>query len=239
MELYLILICSVSGYLLGSFSIARLVARIVAPKKDLEKVELPDSVTGGTFNMRFVGATTASMVLGPKVGGLIGILDILKGAIPTLIVRLIYPNQPYFLILGAAIVIGHVLPIYYKFRGGIGLSSALGVLLVLDPLGTIICVLLGMLIGMFIIKEIGLIMMGGPFLFVFWIILKTGNWLYFGLVFLINIVLIIAVIPDYRHQIQARKAGKSDLSSSMDAVPMGQMMKKMMQKMGMKTDKED
>lgn len=239
MQIGLLLICIIGGYLIGSISLSRLVTRIVSPDKNLEQVELPDNATGGTFNMRFVGATTASMIMGPRVGGLIGVLDILKGALPTLAARLIFPNQPYFLILGTSIVLGHIWPVYYKFRGGIGLSSALGVLLVLDPLGTLISVFLGMIIGMFILKEIGFILMGGPMIFVFWIAIRTGNWLYIGLTLLINLALIIAVIPDYSYQIKARKAGKSDLSTSMDAIPMGQMMKKMMNKMGVSPDKKD
>jgi acyl phosphate:glycerol-3-phosphate acyltransferase len=214
------------------------VTRIVSPGTKLDEVDLPDANTGGTFTMRFVGATTASMVLGPKIGGLIGILDILKGAIPTLVVRLIFPDQPYFFILGTAIVLGHIWPIYFGFRGGVGLSSALGVLLILDPLGTLVCILLGMFIGIFILKEIGFILMGGPMLFLFWIAFMSGDWLYIGLTLFINLALIVAVIPDYRYQIEARKAGKSDLGSSMDAFPMGQMMKKMMIKMGISPDKK-
>jgi acyl phosphate:glycerol-3-phosphate acyltransferase len=238
MQFMIILVFMVVGYFIGSLSIARLVVHFVSPDVNLEQVEAPDQTTGGTFTMRFVGATTASMVLGPKVGGLIGILDILKGAIPTLVVRLIFPDQPYFFILGTAIVLGHIWPIYFGFRGGVGLSSALGVLLILDPLGTLVCILLGMLIGMFILKEIGFILMGGPMLFLFWIAFRTGDWLYIGLTLLINFSLIIALIPDYRYQIEARKAGKSDLGSSMDGFPMGQMMKKMMIKMGISPDKK-
>jgi glycerol-3-phosphate acyltransferase PlsY len=239
MELYMILICSVSGYLLGSFSIARLVTRILAPEKDLGAVELPDRNTGGTFQLKTVGATTASMILGPKIGGLIGMLDILKGAIPALVVKLIFPDQPYFLFTGIAVVIGHVWPIYYRFRGGGGLSPALGTLLVLDPLGALVSVLMAFLIGLFLLKEISFMVMGGPILFVFWIAFRTGNWFYIISSIVLNIILFVAVIPDVAVHLRARKAGKTDLPTSMDSIPMGQMMKKMMQKMGMKTDKED
>jgi len=239
MDIYLILICSFSGYLLGSFSIARLVTRIAAPGTDLETVELPDRNTGGTFQLKTTGATTASMILGPKVGGLIGILDILKGAVPALIVRLMFPDQPYFLFTGLAVVIGHVWPIYYRFRGGGGLSPALGTLLVLDPVGTLVSVILAFLIGMFLLKEISFIVMGGPILFIFWIAIRTGNWFYIITSIVLNIILFVAVIPDVAVHLRARKAGKTDLPTSMDSIPMGQMMKKMMQKMGMKTDKED
>lgn len=238
MEIYLVIICTFAGYLLGSFSIARLVTRITAPGTDLETVELPDRNTGGTFQLKTTGATTASMILGPKIGGMIGILDILKGAIPALVVRLIFPDQPYFLLTGIAVVIGHVWPIYYRFRGGGGLSPALGTLLVLDPLGTLVSVLFAFLIGLFLLKEISFMVMGGPILFIFWIAIRTGNWFYIISCIVLNIILFVAVIPDVAVQLRARKAGKTDLTTSMDAIPMGQMMKKMMQKMGMNTDKK-
>lgn len=239
MDIYLVLICVVIGYLIGSFSIARLVTRIAAPGQDLGKVEVPDRNTGGTFQLKTVGATTASMVLGPKIGGMIGILDVLKGAIPALVVRLIFPAQPYFLFTGIAVVIGHVWPIYYRFRGGGGLSPALGTLLVLDPLGTLISVILAFLVGMFLLKEISFIVMGGPILFILWIAIRTGNWIYIISSIVLNVILFVAVIPDVAVHLRARRAGKTDLTTSMDSIPMGQMMKKMMQKMGMKTDNED
>jgi glycerol-3-phosphate acyltransferase PlsY len=239
MEINLIIICTIAGYLLGSFSIARLVTRIAAPGTNLERVELPDRNTGGTFQLKTTGATTASMILGSKIGGLIGILDILKGAIPALVVRLIFPDQPYFLLTGIAVVIGHVWPIYYRFRGGGGLSPALGTLLVLDPLGTLVSVILAFLIGLFLLKEISFMVMGGPILFIFWIAIRTGNWFYIISSIVLNIILFVAVIPDVAVHLRARKAGKTDLTTSMDSIPMGQMMKKMMEKMGMKTDKED
>ncbi len=239
MDIYLILICSILGYLIGSFSIARLVTRIAAPGQDLGSVELPDRNTGGTFQVKTVGATTASMILGPKIGGLIGILDIMKGALPALVVKLIFPDQPYFLFTGIAVVIGHVWPIFYRFRGGGGLSPALGTLLVLDPLGTLVSVLGAFLIGLFLLKEIAFMVMGGPILFIFWIAIRTGNWFYILSSIVLNLILFIAVVPDVAVHLRARKAGKTDLTTSMDAIPMGQMMKKMMQKMGMKTDKED
>ena len=235
MNIPLIIIFTLSGYLIGSISTSRIVARIVAPDTDLEKVELPDAVHGGTFNLRFVGATTASKVLGPRIGGLIGVLDILKGALPALILRLIFPSEPYFLFAGTAVVIGHIWPIYYHFRGGIGVSSILGVMLVLDPLGILLCVLAAFLIGFFIIRDPGVIFMGGPILFVFWSAFTGGGWLETGLVLVMILVLVIAMVPDYKYQIQAKKAGKS--GELLEEVPMGRMMKKMMNKVGLSADK--
>lgn len=226
------------GYLFGSISIARITTHLLQPNSKLEAVELPDAVSGGTFTLKTVGATTASMLLGPKVGAMIGMLDILKGALPALITRLVFPDQPYFLIIGIAVVVGHIWPVYYNFHGGGGLSPALGALLVLDPLGTLICVILAMLIGMFILKEIAFIVMGGPMLFIIWTALVSKNWVYILFSVVLNLLLILAVMQDMKIHFQAVKSGKTDLSSSMDSIPMGQMMKRMMTRMGLEKSKK-
>lgn len=238
MEIGVIVLCVVSGYLFGSISIPRIVTRIVAPDKDLESVELPNMSTGGTFQVNTVGATTASMILGPKIGGLIGVLDILKGAIPTLVLRLVFPDDPFFLFIGAAVVVGHIWPVFFHFRGGGGLSPALGTMLVLDPIGILVSVLISFVIGMFILREIKMIVLGGPIIFIFWIAIRTGNWVYILFSIFINLVMILAIIPDIRVNLKARKEGKLDISNTMDIIPMGQMMKKMMGKFGISTDKK-
>lgn len=239
MQVSVIIICIVGGYLLGSISTARVVTQIVSPGTKLEEVDLPDANTGGTFTLNTVGATTASVILGPRIGGLIGILDILKGAIPALIIRLVFPDQPYFLFLGTAIIIGHIWPLYYRFRGGGGLSPALGVLLVVDPLSMLISVLVAFILGIFIIREISFTVMGGPWLFIIWIAIRSGDWVYIVFSILINVILLIAVLPDIRIHLKAQKDGKTDLSSSMDTIPMGRMMKKMMDKMGLSPNKKE
>mgnify|MGYP001382439183 CR=1 FL=1 len=231
MQISIIIFCVLGGYLLGSISIPRLVTRIVAPGQDLEHIELKNYSEGGTFQLKTVGATTASMVLGPKIGGLIGLLDILKGAIPTLVIRLFFPEHPYFLFIGAAIVVGHIWPIYHAFRGGGGLSPALGTFLVLDPLGLLISVFLAFLIGMFIMKEIKVIVLGGPLLFIFWTAIRSGNWIFITYSVFINLIMVIAVIPDIRVNLKARREGKMDASSAMEEIPMGKMMKKLIDKM--------
>lgn len=234
----IILLCLVGGYLWGSISIARIVTHFIAPGKDLNQIELKHEQSGETLKVKTVGATTASVVLGPKYGGMIGILDILKGAIPALILRLVFPEQPYFLFLGTAIVIGHIFPLYFSFKGGGGLSPALGTLLVLDPLGVILCILVAFVVGMFIFKNIAFAIMGGPVLFVIWIAIRSGNWIYIIFSILINILLVIALIPDVGAYLKAKKAGKAELTGALDTIPMGQMMNKMMRRMGINLDKE-
>jgi acyl-phosphate glycerol 3-phosphate acyltransferase len=85
-----------------------------------------------------IGATNAGRVLGRKVGILVFVLDFLKGALP---VALIVPlagevEFPELLRVGAAALafLGHLFPIYLGFRGGKGVATGAGTIVVLVPL---------------------------------------------------------------------------------------------------------
>lgn len=227
------------SYLFGSISIARLMARILAPGVNLEQVSLPDRGTGGTFTLKNTGATTASILLGPRIGGLIGILDIVKGLLPCLVIHLLFPGQNLYLWVGVVTVAGHIWPIYHRFHGGGGLSPALGVFLVIDPLGVLVCVFFAMLLGLFVFKEIIVVVMGGNILLLPWVWFFSRNLAAVATILVINVLLVLAVLPDISVQLRARRLGKTDLSTSMDVIPMGQMMKKMMLRMSLKPDKRN
>ncbi|MFO7695571.1 MAG: hypothetical protein R6X16_00225, partial [Anaerolineae bacterium] len=102
----------------------------------------------------------------------------------------------------------------------------------LDPLGLLVCVLAAFLIGIFLAREIFVAVMGGTWLFVLWIGVRTGDWQVIGLCLLLNILMGLAVVPDIRAHLASQKAGNADLSMSMDTIPMGRMMKKMMERLG-------
>ncbi|MCD6107307.1 MAG: glycerol-3-phosphate acyltransferase [Caldisericaceae bacterium] len=109
------------SYLIGSFSPATVFIRIVK-KRDVR--ELGDK-NPGTFN--------TFKVLGQKWGIAVGIIDVGKGFILTLlpfIFRMPH-SQETAILAGIAVVIGHSFPIYYKFRGGMGIAPIIGVLSVI------------------------------------------------------------------------------------------------------------
>ena len=84
------------------------------------------------------GTTNAMRVLGKKAGVLTFLIDFLKGALVTLIIRRIFGGEFVPLaILGA--VIGHDFPFYMKFKGGKGVATTLGALALFNFPLTIIC----------------------------------------------------------------------------------------------------
>ncbi len=98
------------SYLLGSINFAYITARI----KGID-ISSEGSGNPGTSNvLRTLGKGSAAIVL---------FGDLFKGAIPIIF---FYQDQ-YFLVYGLAAVVGHIYPVFYKFKGGKGVATYLGV----------------------------------------------------------------------------------------------------------------
>jgi len=223
------IVIAVVSYLLGSLSFARIISRIVDPKADLGDVSLPVQNSEDKMPMLAIGANTASIKYGSKVGCTIGLLDIFKVFLPTLAVRLIYPNEPYALVAATAGFIGHCWPIYYGFKGGRGISPFYGALFAIDPLGALVVASVGMFIGMVLLKELLLAYTGGVFLTVVWFAITRGWGEYVIYTLIINVLFALALIPEIKMIRDTRqKYGKGDMRFSMSTFPMGQAMLKLM-----------
>lgn len=124
MELLYPVIATVAAYLLGSLSFAVIVSRAFG---------LSDPRTFGSKNP---GATNV-LRSGSKKAAIITLLfDALKGLLPVLAVR--YFGKPYGLedgtaaLVGLAAFLGHLWPVFFGFKGGKGVATALGVLFGVD-----------------------------------------------------------------------------------------------------------
>ncbi|MHC4069816.1 MAG: glycerol-3-phosphate 1-O-acyltransferase PlsY [Planctomycetota bacterium] len=124
------LILIIVAYLLGSVPFGVIIAR--AHGKDLRII--------GSGN---IGATNLARALGRKWAYFCFFLDVLKGILPMLVgIKLIStpPNIAelfLWLAAGIAAIIGHIFPIYLKFKGGKGVATSFGVALGLWPYYTI------------------------------------------------------------------------------------------------------
>jgi glycerol-3-phosphate acyltransferase PlsY len=80
-----------------------------------------------------IGATNVHRVLGKWAGISVSLLDVLKGLVPVLAVRLLVPDWPHVrewaFWIGMAAVIGHCFSPWLGFRGGKGVSTGFGMLL--------------------------------------------------------------------------------------------------------------
>ncbi len=127
------MVWTVVGYLCGSVPFALLIGW--ARGVDIRRV--------GSGN---VGATNTGRALGTKWGGLCLVLDVLKGITPVAFAGWmmgyvhgsLMPHQAWrWLAVAAAAMLGHVYPIWLRFRGGKGVATGLGVLLGFGPLLTV------------------------------------------------------------------------------------------------------
>jgi glycerol-3-phosphate acyltransferase PlsY len=110
------------GYLLGSIPSAYIAGRIL---KDADIRRMGDENAG---------AANAYRELSHRAGVIVGILDAAKGAAAVLIAQAAGLSQLFVLLAGLTAVIGHNWPVFLGFRGGRGVSTAIGVLLVLATL---------------------------------------------------------------------------------------------------------
>lgn len=122
-----IVLISLISYLMGNISIAR----IISAKRNQDITKLGSGNPGTTNVLRNFGF---------KVGLLNFVLDILKGFIPCLVVALIFKNTILTYVAGVSVIVGHIYPVVFKFKGGKGIATMLGVFFAIDPLLTLIVV---------------------------------------------------------------------------------------------------
>lgn len=122
----------IGAYLVGSIPIGFLLAR-------LKGVDIRKHGSGN------IGATNVWRVLGPRLGALCFALDVFKGLFPVLEAGLVnrtvqsFP-EPYvalcWLGVAASAIVGHMFPVWLKFKGGKGVATGFGALLGVWPIMT-------------------------------------------------------------------------------------------------------
>jgi glycerol-3-phosphate acyltransferase PlsY len=210
MSLGMAVLDAVLVYLVGSISFARLVTRFWAPGKDVTDFEIPVEGTKDRYKVLSIGANSVSSVLGPKAGMVVSILDILKILIPTLIFKLIFPEQPaYALIAAIAGMMGHIWPVYYQFHGGSGFSAVLGGLLVIDWLAAFLSPVAGLFFGMIVFRNMVVASLSWLWLLIPWFWWRTsGDIQYILYAVAVNLLFIIAMIPEIKMAQKYKKDGK-------------------------------
>ena len=112
----------VAGYLLGSLATAVLVSRALG---------VADPRSGGSGNP---GATNVLRLAGSRAAALTLAGDVLKGVVPVLAARAAELPPAMVALVGLAAFLGHLFPVFFGFKGGKGVATALGALLGLELL---------------------------------------------------------------------------------------------------------
>ena len=117
----------ISAYLLGSIPFGLVVAKILGG---------PDPRAAGSGN---IGAANVYRLLGRNAGAFTLAGDVLKGALPVFLARFGLTSlngwhEAAVAAVGLAAVLGHIWPLYLRFRGGKAVATSFGVVLVISPL---------------------------------------------------------------------------------------------------------
>ena len=121
LQIFIYPIVVVLSYLIGSLSAAIITCKIMG---------LPDPRTTGSNNP---GATNVLRIGGKKAAIFTLVGDLLKGLIPVVIVKFAFPTEPLLIALTAlAAFLGHLFPVFFQFKGGKGVATALGCIIGLN-----------------------------------------------------------------------------------------------------------
>lgn len=126
------LACLLGSYLVGAIPFGLLLSR-------------SSGIDIRTQGSRNIGATNVARLLGKKMGALTLVGDLLKGLLPMLVTGQLlaaYPRRDLVIALcGAATVLGHMFPVYLRFKGGKGVATGLGTFFYLAPVAALGCLL--------------------------------------------------------------------------------------------------
>ena len=171
------------AYLLGSIPTALWVGQVFY-KKDIRQ-----------FGSGNLGATNTFRVLGKKAGTIVLLFDIFKGVAAVLIAdRIGVPFEP--ILIGVVSVIGHMYPIFAKFKGGKAVATSAGVLLGYAPFVFFIALLIfiGLLKTTKMVSLSSMVIAVIVFLISLYELIRNGNWEFFV------IITCMASFIIYRHR---------------------------------------
>ncbi|MQF99296.1 MAG: glycerol-3-phosphate 1-O-acyltransferase PlsY [SAR202 cluster bacterium] len=129
-QIILIAVC----YLIGAIPVGFLIVRLT------RSVDIRDYGSGN------IGMTNVLRTTGLKTGIIVLGLDTFKGVIPVFVSRQLY-SDPYMETLAAiAVLVGHIWPVFLKFRGGKGVATGMGSFCFISPICGLIVVSVGCLV---------------------------------------------------------------------------------------------
>lgn len=191
------ILMAVIAYAIGSVNFSIILSKKIAGFDVREK----GSGNAGTTNMlRSVGKGAAALTL---------VLDILKGIVAILIAKYLIGNIVEEInvailvqIAGFFVVLGHTFPMFFGFKGGKGVATALGVLLMSNPLIGVICLVFALAV-MALTRMVSLGSIMAAVLFPVLTIFITENYIANGYNYIIfGIAMAVLVIFNHRSNLK-------------------------------------
>ena len=197
------IIVSIIAYLIGSISFSVIFSK---------KIGGFDVRTKGSGN---AGSTNVLRTVGKKAAVLTLLCDCLKGVVAVLIAVIagnIAKNLDKALLVqlaGIFVVLGHTFPVFFKFKGGKGVATSLGVILIVNWKIGLICLVFALLL-MILTKFVSLGSVAAALLFPVLTIFIHTNYIVSGNYIIFGIILALFVIYNHRTNINRLLEGKEN-----------------------------
>jgi len=194
------IIVTIIAYLLGSISFSVIISKKMAGFDVREK---------GSGN---AGSTNVLRTVGKKAAILTLICDCLKGIVAILIAvlasKIVKGTDAGLLVqlAGVAVVIGHTFPIFFKFKGGKGVATSLGVLLIINWQIGLICLVFALTL-MALTRFVSLGSVSAAILFPILTIFIQENYIVPGNYIIFGVVLAAIVVFNHRANVKRLLAG--------------------------------
>ncbi len=182
-----------AAYLLGSISFGLLIG------KWFLGIDIREYGSGNA------GATNLSRVMGTGPGIVVLLLDGLKGFVPVWLTLKVTGQPTAAMLVGLAAIVGHIWPVYFRFKGGKGVATTIGVMLAMSFWATLIAGLLTVLI-IAVSRYVSL----GSLVFVSlmpWLLLFFDRG---GMVFVMALALTVLVFWTHRENIRRLLRGQEN-----------------------------
>ncbi|MBL7156688.1 MAG: glycerol-3-phosphate 1-O-acyltransferase PlsY [Candidatus Omnitrophica bacterium] len=178
------------AYIIGSIPIGFIFGKV------LKKIDIREHGSGN------VGATNIFRVVGKVPGIIVLIIDMLKGAVcvaflPEIFfnntIGIIFGPELYKILIGIAVISGHVWTIFLKFKGGKGVATTAGVLVILTPKALAgSAIVWGAVFAAFKIVSIASIAAS--------ILLPVFSVIFYRSIYLVLFTVLLSIVGTYKHK---------------------------------------
>lgn len=194
------IIVAILAYCIGSISFSIIISKKVAGFDVREK---------GSGN---AGSTNVLRTVGKKAAVLTLICDVLKGVVAVLIATLVgkiwkeLDGALLVQLAGIFVIIGHTFPIFFKFKGGKGVATSLGVLLITNWQIGLICLVFALVL-MALTRMVSVGSIGAAILYPVLTIFITQNYIVTGNYIISSIIIAVLVVFNHRSNVKRLLSG--------------------------------
>ena len=194
------IIVLVIAYLLGSISFSVIISKKMAGFDVREK---------GSGN---AGSTNVLRTVGTKAAVLTLVCDVLKGVVAVLIAALVgniwreLDGALLVQLAGIFVIIGHTFPIFFKFKGGKGVATSLGVLLITNWQIGLICLVFALVL-MALTRMVSVGSIGAAILYPVLTLFISQNYIVPGNYVISSIIIAVLVVFNHRSNVKRLLSG--------------------------------